>query len=173
MLVRNGDKAPENIQHDCQRVLSLACERADWRTAPINLHFVHPRAPVPGGWFAAANAFVQPSRCDPSGREIMSALRAGCVVIAPSWGHLADLIDPNDGYALDHAVVPVPASALASFPVYSGCCWAEPSRDHLAHLLTRVLDGHEPVSARVPAEEDRGLRVKERLLELLEEAQAG
>jgi glycosyltransferase involved in cell wall biosynthesis len=90
--------------------------------------------------YAAAQAFVLPSRGEGFGRPYLEALIAGLPVIATRWGGHLDFLTDEGGYLIDiEGLEEVPDDV----PQYRGCRWARPSVDHLRVLLRRVYEDPE------------------------------
>ncbi|MFN3428936.1 MAG: glycosyltransferase family 4 protein, partial [Candidatus Sericytochromatia bacterium] len=87
--------------------------------------------------YAAAHAYVAPSRGEGWGRPQMEAMASGLPVIATRWsGNMAFMTEEN-ALLLDVDGV-VPIDGRAEMDIYHGQNWAEPSIDHLVTLLRRV-----------------------------------
>src|SRR5579871_702743 len=98
------------------------------------------------GLYAAAGAYVAPTRGARSGRRCLEAMACGLPVIATRWGPNPAFMDddnslPLDIYGLDDATDDGAPSSVA------GQLWAMPSTDHLVELLQRVAGGPEAAVA--------------------------
>lgn len=90
--------------------------------------------------YAAASAFVVPSRGEGWGRTYMEAMAAGRPTIGTRWsGNLAFMNDDNS-YLLDYALVDVPSDAFAEVASFGGHRWAEPSVAHLRATMRGVYE---------------------------------
>jgi|GEM_PF-853030 glycosyltransferase involved in cell wall biosynthesis/GT2 family glycosyltransferase/Flp pilus assembly protein TadD len=106
------------------------------------------------GLYAAADVFVLPTRGEGWGLPILEAMASGLPAIATGWSAHLDFLDGENGYPIEHRLVPVdPEQTRASEYYGSDHLWAEPSREHLVELL-RARAG-DPREAR-----DRGLRAR-------------
>jgi glycosyltransferase involved in cell wall biosynthesis len=89
--------------------------------------------------YAAANAFVLPSRGEGWGRPYMEAAASQLAVLATRWsGHLDFLNDANSFLIDIEGVRPAPRGSDRD--AYIGQGWAEPSVEHLAALMRQVFD---------------------------------
>jgi GT2 family glycosyltransferase len=90
-----------------------------------------------GCLYRSADCLVLASRGEGWGMPILEAMACGLPVIATDWSAPCDFFNATNGYPLQvQRLVP----AKAKCPYYEGFCWAEPSHDHLRHLLRHVVD---------------------------------
>ena len=83
--------------------------------------------------YRSADCFVLPTRSGGWGMPMLEAMACGLPVIATKWGSHTDFMDDENSYPLDtHGLVP------ASSSYYEGFQWADPSEEHLVHLLRHV-----------------------------------
>ncbi len=110
-----------------------------------------PKADMPR-LYAAADAFVLPTRGEGWGRPFMEAAAAQMAVVATRWsGHLDFLNDGNSHLIDIEGVVPVPNTTDRD--VYLGQGWAEPSAEHLSQILRQLAA--DPAAARQRARRAR------------------
>jgi glycosyltransferase involved in cell wall biosynthesis len=89
--------------------------------------------------YAAATAYVSPTRGEGSGRPFLEALSAGLPVIATRWsGHL-EFLDDDNSMLLDIEGLEA-IDSRQELPFYRGQRWARPSVSHLAQLLRAVAE---------------------------------
>ena len=101
--------------------------------------------------YAAADAFVLPSRGEGWGRPHVEAMAMGLPVIATNWSGPTAFLDESVGYPLQYALEPVAAELNLK-----GHNWAEPSITHLRTLLRHLVN--EPAEGRA-----RGQAARERM----------
>lgn len=88
--------------------------------------------------YAAADAFVLPTRGEGWGRPLAEALACELPVIATRWGGQLDFLHDGNSFLIDvERVGPVPPEV--DLEVFAGQRWAEPSRDHLRALMRQVV----------------------------------
>ena len=103
--------------------------------------------------FAAAHAYVAPSRGEGWGRPQMEAMACGLPVIATRWSGNLEFMNDQNSLLLDtEGVVTIDERAEIAF--YRGQRWAEPSVDHLVSLLRLVVEQPQKV-------EQIGLRARQ------------
>ncbi len=95
--------------------------------------------------YAAADAYLAPSRGEGWGRPQMEAMACGLPVLATRWSATLDFMDDSNSMLIDIDGL-VPTEATAEFRHFHGQRWAEPSAAHLAHLMRRVFE--DPVGSR-------------------------
>jgi len=103
--------------------------------------------------YAAADAFVLPTRGEGCGRPYMEALACGRPVIATRWGGQLDFLNDENADLIELEGIS-PTGADIDLEIFAGHRWAEPSVDHLRQLLRRAVTDRE-ASERKAA---RGLR---------------
>jgi glycosyltransferase involved in cell wall biosynthesis len=96
-----------------------------------------PTADIPR-LYASADAFVLPSRGEGWGRPYMEALACECPVIATRWSGQMDFLHDENSYLIDCQTVPVPWNN--DVELSAGHRWAEPSVEHLRHLMRHVFE---------------------------------
>lgn len=95
-----------------------------------------PKADMPR-LYAAADAFVLPTRGEGWGRPFMEAAATQMAVVATRWsGHL-DFLNDDNSYLIDIEGV-VPAPVTSDRDIYLGQGWAEPSAEHLSQILRQL-----------------------------------
>ena len=88
--------------------------------------------------YASADAFVLPSRGEGYGRPYMEALACECPVIATRWSGQMDFLHDANSYLIDCEVTPVLWNT--DIELFAGHHWAEPSVEHLRHLMRHVFE---------------------------------
>lgn len=112
--------------------------------------------------FAAATAYVAPSRGEGWGRPHLQAMSCGLPVIATRWSGNLEFMNDDNSLLLDVEGL-VPIDERAEFQFYRGQRWAEPSVEHLAALMRRVVERPDEMArigrrARADVEEQWGWR---------------
>ncbi|HEX9656899.1 MAG TPA: asparagine synthase (glutamine-hydrolyzing) [Bacteroidota bacterium] len=125
--------------------------------------------------YAAASAYVAPSRGEGWGRPQMEAMACGLPVIATRWSGNLEFMNDDNSLLLDAQGL-VTIDDKCEIPFYRGQRWAEPSVKHLVHLLQQVVQAPEEmeklgVRARQDMEahwrwEDVTRKVRQRLREI-------
>ncbi len=87
--------------------------------------------------YAAADAFVLPTRGEGWGRPLAEALACELPVIATAWGGQMDFLHEGNSFLIAVERL-VPVSPRVDLEIFAGHRWAEPSRDHLRQLLRTV-----------------------------------
>lgn len=101
--------------------------------------------------YAAADAFVMPSRGEGWGRPYMEAMAMGLPTIGSRWSANLDFMHDGNSWLVDGRTIVVPATAQAHSPLYRGQRWFDPDRDALVAALREVAAGGEAVRARAAA----------------------
>lgn len=91
--------------------------------------------------FAAAHAFVLPTRGEAWGRPFMEAMACRLITIGTAWGGHLDFMNVNNSLLVDCELVSVPESAAREWPYFRGQTWAEPSIGSLRTCFRRAIDG--------------------------------
>jgi|GEM_PF-1697926 len=91
--------------------------------------------------YAAADAFVLPTRGEGWGIPYMEAMASALPVIGTRWSSHLDFMDDNNTYLIDvEQLVPVCSEQTAINPFYTADqLWAEPSAAHTAELMRVVF----------------------------------
>lgn len=89
--------------------------------------------------YAAADAYVMPSRGEGWGRPFMEAMACGLPTIGTRWSGQLEFMNDENSYLVDCEVVDVPEIAWGELERFSGHRWAEPSVTHLRQLMRRVF----------------------------------
>jgi GT2 family glycosyltransferase len=97
-----------------------------------------------GVLYKSADCFVLPARGEGWGMPILEAMACGLPVIATNWSAQQDFMNKNNSYLLDVQRM-IPANAKC--PYYEGFSWADPSYEHLRHLLRWVYENQEEANA--------------------------
>jgi glycosyltransferase involved in cell wall biosynthesis/MoaA/NifB/PqqE/SkfB family radical SAM enzyme/GT2 family glycosyltransferase len=92
--------------------------------------------------YAAADAFVLPTRGEGWGIPYMEAMAMGLPVIGTRWGASLDFMNDANSYLLDvDQLVPVALDQTVENPFYGpDHQWAEPSVEHTATLMRQVYE---------------------------------
>jgi glycosyltransferase involved in cell wall biosynthesis len=99
-----------------------------------------PTADIPR-LYASADAFVLPTRGEGWGRPFMEALACACPVIATRWSGQLDFLHDGICDLIDCEIVPVPWNN--DVEMSAGHRWAEPSVNHLRHLMRQVFENRD------------------------------
>jgi glycosyltransferase involved in cell wall biosynthesis len=95
--------------------------------------------------YRSADCFVLSTRGEGWGMPILEAMACGLPAIATAWSAHVDFLTRETGYLLETTgLVP----AVAKCPYYAGFRWAEPSYEHLRHLLRHVASHPEEARAK-------------------------
>lgn len=96
--------------------------------------------------YAAAQAFVLPSRGEGYGRPYMEAMSCGLPVIATRWSGQLEFMNDENGVLVDlDGVREAPANVDMEY--YAEHRWAEPSVDDLRQKMRRVITHREEALA--------------------------
>ena len=100
------------------------------------------------GLYAAADAFVLPTRAEGWGRPFMEAMAMGLPVIGTGWGGHMDFMNASNSYLLPYRLV----SAEQEFEAFSmgGHMWAEVAPESLQSTMRHVFE--DKSAARIRAE---------------------
>lgn len=97
-----------------------------------------------GVLYRSADCFVLPSRGEGWGMPIMEAMASGLPVIATNWSAQKDFMNSQNAFPLElEGLTP----AIAKSPYYEGFRWAQPSYEHLRHLLRLVYENRDQARA--------------------------
>ncbi|KAJ9444103.1 glycosyl transferase [Diplonema papillatum] len=88
--------------------------------------------------YRSVDAFVLPTRGEGWGLPIMQALATGLPTVATGWSGQMDFLTAENSFLVDYREEEVPRDSSYTWSV--GNNWAEPSREHLAQLMRRVID---------------------------------
>jgi glycosyltransferase involved in cell wall biosynthesis len=103
------------------------------------------------GLLHSCDCFVSPHRSEGFGLNIATAMYFGKPVIVTGYSGNTDFTTPENSFPIDYDLVAVQRDTGAYKANY---VWAEPSEDHLAHLLRTVIASPEEAHRR--AELGRG-----------------
>jgi glycosyltransferase involved in cell wall biosynthesis len=123
------------------RIQSMLRERfgsAFARLAPIHLLTDILAAPEMPRLYAAADAYVLPTRGEGWGRPYMEAQAMGLPTIASAWGGQLEFMDQDTSWLVEGGLVDVPDDAELFNSLYRGHRWFEPSVDDLAAKLREI-----------------------------------
>ncbi len=97
--------------------------------------------------FAAADAFVLPSRGEGWGRPYAEAMACGLPTIGPNWGGPLTFMTSANAYLIDIEDTRR-VQRGQDLPLYTGLTLAEPNVESLRHLLREVVAHPEAAQAR-------------------------
>lgn len=89
--------------------------------------------------YRAADAYVMPSHGEGWGRPYMEAMAMGLPTIGTRWSGNLDYMTDDNSYLIECRTVEVDEAAWREWPIFRGHRWAEPSLEHLRHLMRRVV----------------------------------
>lgn len=90
------------------------------------------------GLYAAADAFVLPTRGEGWGRPYMEAMATGLPVIGTRWGGNLAFMNDFNSYLIDSSGL-TEIGADIDVPYFAGLRWATPSVEHLVHSLRHIF----------------------------------
>jgi|GEM_PF-903457 len=93
--------------------------------------------------YAAADAYVLPTRGEGWGRTQMEAMGMELPTISTRWSGCLEFMNDDNSFLIDCDVVDVPESAAREIPSYRGHKWAEPRVEHLRCLMRRVFEDRD------------------------------
>jgi len=99
--------------------------------------------------YAAADAYVLPSRGEGWGRPYMEALAMGLPTIASRFSGNLEFMDDDTSWLIDGELVPVPENADLWTAAYRGHKWFEADADELAAAMREIVS--DPDAARAKA----------------------
>lgn len=103
-----------------------------------------PRRQMPS-LYAAADAFLLPTRGESSGMALLEALACELPVITTRWGAALEYLNDDNSYLLDlEGLAPVPFAD----EFLPGHRWANPSVEHTQKLMRRVFTNAEEAKGR-------------------------
>jgi glycosyltransferase involved in cell wall biosynthesis len=111
----------------------------------------------------AADAYVSLHRSEGFGLTMAEAMLLGKPTAATAYSGPLDFMTPQNSYLIDHVLVPVDSPDMNAPP---GAVWAEPSIEHAAAVMRRILE--QPDEAR-----ERARRAQKELRVKLSHAAAG
>ncbi len=88
--------------------------------------------------YAAADAYVMPSRGEGWGRPYIEAMACGLPTIGTRWGGNMAFMNDSNSYLVDIEGL-VKVDDRMEFPFYRGHRWAQPSAEHLRDLMRYVF----------------------------------
>jgi glycosyltransferase involved in cell wall biosynthesis len=137
------DYARERIRHFVEK--RLGGGQGD-RLAPIVI--VAERLPSPDlpRLYAAADAYVSPSRGEAWGRTYMEAMAMGLPTVGTAWGGHLDFMSSDGCWLVPGELVPVDDDADVVDELYRGHRWFEADVDALAAVLREI--GNDPETAK-------------------------
>ena len=151
--------AREEIQRALDAlVLAVVAEGAVPSTLPY-LCVLHTKLPARevSSLFAAADAFVLPTRGEGWGLPILQAMATGLPTIATAWSGQMDFMSANNSYLLKAGLEEIPTDSYYGYAV--GKRWAQPNGTHLVELMKQVVHGHEEAKERGRVAEEEVCRV--------------
>lgn len=97
--------------------------------------------------YATGDAFVLPSRGEGWGRPYMEAAACQVPVLATRWSGQLDFLHDENSFLIDIESVQ-PAPPTSDRDIYIGQGWAEPSVEHLAALMQRMVRDRQAIRQR-------------------------
>jgi len=138
-----GADLEEFLVHYLERELHLRLDRIP---TIVLLRGLLPASDMPR-LYASADAFVLASRGEGWGRPYMEAAASQLPVLATRWSGQLDFLHDANSFLIDiEGVVPAPITSDREVYMFQG--WAEPSWEHLAHLLRQVVGDRPAALAR-------------------------
>lgn len=136
--------------HVVERIESVLREASAGRdTAPVQLLCeMLPTKDLPR-LYAAADAYVLPSRGEGWGRPYQEAIAMGLPTIASNWGGNTAFMDESYSWLVEGRIVPVAEDAELFNDLYRGHHWFEADVEHLVQVLREVAG--DPDAARAKA----------------------
>jgi len=86
------------------------------------------------------DCLVSPHRSEGFGYNLAEAMYLGKPVIATRYSSNLDFMRDDNSYLIDYKLIPIP---LTVGPYMRGHVWADPSVDHLSHLMRTVFEDRE------------------------------
>src|SRR5258708_21343312 len=83
---------------------------------------------------------VSPDRSEGFGSNLGEAMYLGKAVIATRYSANLDFMRDDNSYLIDYKLIPIP---LTVGPYVRGHVWADPSVEHLCHLMRTVFEDRE------------------------------
>ena len=154
-----------NAESDPAGFRTLA-ERASG--AAIDIHSGYVSAEALRGLVSSCDAYVSLHRSEGIGLTIADAMGLGKPVIATGWSGNTDFMDVSNAFPVDYRLVTLQENVG---PYHAGEVWAEPSVDHAADLMRRVVDCPDEARARGQAARETIRRdySEERIAELIDQ----
>ena len=123
--------------------------------APIR--FLTDLLPIPAmpRLYAAADAYVLPSRGEGVGRPFMEAMATGIPTVASNWSGNTEFMHPEETWLIDGEVVEVDEDAELANNLYFGHKWFEADTDELARVLQEIAGDPDAARAKGAAARDR------------------
>jgi glycosyltransferase involved in cell wall biosynthesis len=104
--------------------------------------------PAVDGLLAACDAYVSLHRSEGLGLPPIEALYLGKPVVATNYGGVVDFLDESTGYPVDYSLTALDRDHP---PYPKGAVWAEPSVQHAAEQMRRVVEDREEARRRAEA----------------------
>jgi len=143
-----GERIRERIDAFLREELGAA---AAARLAPIHLlDTVLPSTAMPT-LYAAADAYILPSRGEGWGRPYMEAMAMGLPTIGPRWGGNLEFMDDDNSWLVDGDVVPVEHGQEVFLDPCIDHRWFEPSPESVAAQLRAVAGDRDAARAKASA----------------------
>ena len=92
--------------------------------------------------YAAADAFVLPSRGEGWGRPYIESMSCGLPVIGTGWGGSLEYMNRENSFLIETNGLTTIDEKM-ELPFYTGHCWSSPSPDHLVSLMKEVFSNHD------------------------------
>src|SRR4051794_13691729 len=108
--------------------------------------------------YAAADAYVLPSRGEGWGRPYMESLAMGLPTIASNFSGNLEFMDPETSWLVDGELVPVPDDADLWNSLYKGHKWFDADADELAAAMREIAADPEAARAKAAPARDELIR---------------
>jgi glycosyltransferase involved in cell wall biosynthesis len=113
--------------------------------AAIDVHSGYLSANGVRSLMSSCDAYVSLHRSEGIGLTIAEAMGLGKPVIATGWSGNTDFMDVSNAFPVDYQLVELGENVG---PYHAGEVWAEPSVEHAAELMRRVVDRPDEARAR-------------------------
>lgn len=115
------------------------------KNAPILVTSNYLREDVLAGILKNFDVFVLPTRGEGFGLPLAEVSSMGIPSIVTGYSGVLDIVDSTCGWLIDYELEDIPLQYLTYFKNYVGGKWADPSVEHLRHLLRYCYEHPEEV----------------------------